>query len=144
MNEGLGKVMRFGGNDEEVLARLRWIASDLGPAMGQAIRDLGGVSLKPIVAKGLAMGDEMHQRNVACTGLMVRAIAPALARTVRETGKLANILEFVSGNDQFFLNIAMGMAKAVMGPGPRHRWLLHRHGHVAQRYRFRRARERDR
>ncbi|MDP6604288.1 MAG: DUF1116 domain-containing protein [Rhodospirillales bacterium] len=116
VNEGLGKVMRFGGNDEEVLARLRWIASDLGPAMGQAIRSLGGIPLKPIVAKGLAMGDEMHQRNVACTGLTVRAIAPALARTMGEAGKLATILEFVSGNDQFFLNIAMGMAKALMDP----------------------------
>ncbi|HJO69411.1 MAG TPA: DUF1116 domain-containing protein [Rhodospirillales bacterium] len=116
VNEGLGKVMRFGGNDEEVIERLRWIASDLGPAMGRALRDLGGVALKPIVAKGLAMGDEMHQRNVACTGQMVRAIAPALARTARNGGELATILEFVSGNDQFFLNIAMGMAKAVMDP----------------------------
>ena len=26
LNEGLGKVMRFGGNDAEVLARLRWLA----------------------------------------------------------------------------------------------------------------------
>ena len=99
---------------DEVLARLRWIASDFGPAMGEAVRGLGGVPLKPMVAKGLAMGDEMHQRNIACTGLMVRALAPALARTVSDGAKLATILDFVSGNDQFFLNIAMGMAKAVM------------------------------
>ena len=116
VNEGLGKVMRFGGNDDEVLARLRWIASDFGPAMGEAVRGLGGVPLKPMVAKGLAMGDEMHQRNIACTGLMVRALVPALARTVSDGAKLATILDFVSGNDQFFLNIAMGMAKAVMDP----------------------------
>ena len=66
INEGLGKVMRFGGNDAEVLARLAWLRDTLGPALGRAIRQTGGIPLKPIVARGLGMGGEMHQRNVAC------------------------------------------------------------------------------
>jgi hypothetical protein len=66
INEGLGKVMRFGGNDGEVLERLRWIRDVLGPAMGAALRSDGGVALKSIVTRGLTMGDEMHQRNVGC------------------------------------------------------------------------------
>ena len=32
LNEGLGKVMRFGGNDEGVLDRLLWIKQVFGPA----------------------------------------------------------------------------------------------------------------
>lgn len=116
LNEGLGKVMRFGGNDAEVLDRLRWLAATLGPALGAALRARGGLALKPIVARGLAMGDEMHQRNVACTGLVVRALAPALARVVDDREHLAAILEFISGNDQFFLNIAMAMGKAITDP----------------------------
>ena len=36
INEGLGKVMRFGGNDAGVLDRLRWIRDVLGPAFGRA------------------------------------------------------------------------------------------------------------
>ena len=52
------------------------------------------------------MGDEMHQRNVACTGLFLREIAPGLARTFDAAG-LAEVLAFIAGNDQFFLNIAM-------------------------------------
>ena len=36
INEGLGKVMRFGGNDAEVLARLRLAARRAGPRAGQA------------------------------------------------------------------------------------------------------------
>ncbi|MBL1541381.1 DUF1116 domain-containing protein, partial [Klebsiella pneumoniae] len=67
LNEGLGKVMRFGGNDAEVLARLAWLRDVLGPALGEALRASGGIALKPLIARGLAMGDEMHQRNVACT-----------------------------------------------------------------------------
>ena len=116
LNEGLGKVMRFGGNDAEVRARLRWLAEVLGPALGAALRSGGGVPLKGIVARGLAAGDEMHQRNVACTGLLLRELAPALARAVEDREALASILAFIAGNDQFFLNVAMVLGKAVADP----------------------------
>ena len=116
LNEGLGKVMRFGGNDAEVLARLAWLRDDFGPALGAALRDGEGIALKPLVARGLAMGDEMHQRNVACSGLLLRELAPALARGSRDGEALATALAFIGGNDQFFLNVAMALGKAVMDP----------------------------
>jgi len=116
INEGLGKVMRFGGNDAEVLARLGWLRSTLGPAMGRALRELGGIPLKALAARGLTMGDEMHQRNVGCSGLTLRALAGALARTSDDREALAEALDFIGGNDQFFLNIAMAMGKAIMDP----------------------------
>ncbi len=116
LNEGLGKVMRFGGNDAEVLTRLAWLRDDFGPAMGAALRDGEGVALKHLVARGLAMGDEMHQRNVACSGLLLRELAPALARSARDGDTLAAALAFIGGNDQFFLNVAMAMGKAIMDP----------------------------
>jgi hypothetical protein len=116
INEGLGKVMRFGGNDADVLARLRWIRDVLGPAMGTSLRAMGGVPLKGLIARGLTMGDEMHQRNVACSSLLLRALAPALARTSEDASALAEVLAFIGGNDQFFLNVAMVMGKAIMDP----------------------------
>jgi hypothetical protein len=116
LNEGLGKVMRFGGNDGEVLARLAWLRDVFGPAMAAALRDLGGIPLKSLVARGLTMGDEMHQRNVACSGLTLRALAPALARTAKDSAALAEALAFIGGNDQFFLNIAMALGKAITDP----------------------------
>jgi hypothetical protein len=116
INEGLGKVMRFGGNDEEVRARLAWLRDVLGPTLGQALRASGGIELKNIVARGLTMGDEMHQRNVGCSGLFLREIAPALAETGLDHGDLARALGFIAGNDQFFLNVAMAMGKAIMDP----------------------------
>lgn len=116
LNEGLGKVMRFGGNDADVRGRLRWLAEVLGPAVGAALRHTGGIALKGIVARGLAAGDEMHQRNAACTGLLLRALAPALARTCRDREALASVLAFIAGNDQFFLNVAMALGKAVADP----------------------------
>jgi hypothetical protein len=116
INEGLGKVMRFGGNDAEVLDRIRWLTTGLGPLMGAALRELGGIQLKPLLARGLTMGDEMHQRNVACSSLLLRQLAPALARVATDKALLARALTFIGANDQFFLNVAMPMGKAMTDP----------------------------
>ena len=116
LNEGLGKVMRFGANGPDVIERLRWLAGTLGPGLGAALRRHGGLKLKPIIARGLAMGDEMHQRNIACSSLFLRAMAPDLAREVGDRETLARIFDFIGGNDQFFLNVAMAMGKAIMDP----------------------------
>ena len=115
INEGLGKVMRFGGNDAEVLARLAWLRDEFAPLLDAALRASAGIALNPLIARGLAMGDEMHQRNVACTSLLLRALAPHLARVA--TGPaLARAFDFIAGNDQFFLNVAMAMAKSMLDP----------------------------
>ena len=116
INEGLGKVMRFGGNDAEVLNRLAWTRDELGPALGRALRDMGGIPLKTLIARGLSMGDEMHQRNIACSSLMLRILAPALARTSKDFEALERCLDFIGRNDQFFLNVAMAMGKAITDP----------------------------
>jgi hypothetical protein len=116
VNEGLGKVMRFGGNDAEVLNRLRWIKDVLGPALSAAVKASGGIALKSIIARGLAMGDEMHQRNVACSSLFLREIAPFLAQAVSDRKQLTETLTFIGKNDQFFLNIAMAMSKSMTDP----------------------------
>ena len=114
VNEGIGNVMRFGGNDAEVIDRLRWIATVAGPALGAAIRKRGGIPLKGLIARGLAMGDEMHMRNAACSSLVLRELAGDLADTCDRD--LARILRFVAGNDMFFLNVAMALAKATIAP----------------------------
>ncbi|MDP6653962.1 MAG: DUF1116 domain-containing protein, partial [Gammaproteobacteria bacterium] len=116
INEGLGKVMRFGGNDASVIKRLGWLKDKLGPAMGAALRSGRGIELKPLVARGLTMGDEMHQRNVGCSSLLLRTLAPELSRNVDDRTELSEILEFIGSNDQFFLNVAMVLGKAIMDP----------------------------
>jgi len=95
---------------------LRWLRDAFGPVLGGALRHMGDLPLKDIVARGLAMGDEMHQRNVGCSSLLLRSIAPALAETVTDRAALSKALTFMGGNDQFFLNIAMAMGKAIMDP----------------------------
>lgn len=116
INEGLGKVLRFGANDESVIVRLRWLRDEAGPAFGAALRASGGIELRPLMARALSMGDEMHQRNVAASSLLGRALMPHLARAARETTVLARLAEFIGGNDQFFLNVAMAAGKAMADP----------------------------
>jgi hypothetical protein len=41
---------------------------------------------------------------------------PHLARVAADTGTLARIADFIAGNDQFFLNLAMAAAKAAADP----------------------------
>lgn len=110
-NEGLGKALRFGAYGPEVLARLAWMQKSLAPALGKALAALGGIELKPLIAQALIMGDEVHNRNAAASSLLLRRLAPALARARLPAEKLAQVLDFVAGNEHFFLNISMAHAK---------------------------------
>ncbi len=113
-NEGLGKVLRFGANNREVVDRLRWIASDLAPALRAALAQLGGVELKSLMAQALNMGDEVHNRNAAATSLLFKQLAPALLETEVSRGKSSAALAFIAGNDHFFLNLSMAACKVML------------------------------
>lgn len=116
INEGLGKVMRFGANDPEVLERLFWFRDSLGPAINEAVQLCGGINLKVIMAQALAMGDEMHQRNTAASSLFARKICPLIAQLPMDNEAKARVIKFICDNDQFFLNLAMAAAKATTDP----------------------------
>jgi hypothetical protein len=116
INEGLGKVLRFGANDGSVIARLNWLASEAGPLLGAALRAAHGLELRPLMAQALRMGDEMHQRNVAASSLLARALMPHVARVADRHHAVARLAEFLAGNDQFFLNVAMAAGKAMADP----------------------------
>ncbi len=114
MNEGLGKVLRFGANGAEVVARLQWMADVIAPTLRAALARSGAIELKPLMAQALNMGDEVHNRNAAATSLLFKRLAPALfeADVTREAA--AATLAFIAGNDHFFLNLSMAACKAML------------------------------
>ena len=114
MNEGLGKVLRYGAYSDEVIEKLRWMADVLYPALQAAVVRTGPVDLKNIIAQALHMGDEVHNRNRAATSLLYRALAPAIVETCGDSATAARVLEFISGNDHFFLNLSMPACKATL------------------------------
>jgi hypothetical protein len=111
LNEGLGKVLRYGAYGPEVIDRLRWMSSVLGPVLGSAIRRHGPLDLKTIMAQALQMGDELHNRNRAATSLLLRELAGDLVESDAPQSDIADVLRFVNGNDHFFLNPGMAAAK---------------------------------
>jgi hypothetical protein len=116
-NEGLGKVLRYGGMGPEVYTRLKWMETDLYPALDRALQSLpNGIDIKSIIAQALHMGDDCHNRNRAGTSLFLRAIGPALARTNKDNEMLAKVIEFIDRNDHFFLNLSMPAGKAMLEP----------------------------
>lgn len=113
LNEGLGKVLRFGAFDASVLERLRWMADVLGPSLGAAVRSGPPIDLRSLTGQALQMGDEGHNRNIAATSLFTRAIAPALVRG-HDAATAAAVLDFLRGNDHFFLNLSMAACKSAL------------------------------
>jgi hypothetical protein len=114
LNEGLGKVLRFGAYSEEVIDRLNWIEKELAPALKTAIRLSGGIDLRAMIAQALHMGDECHNRNKAGTSLFIRTIAPFLAQAGLPADVLVRVLAFIHSNDHFFLNLSMPACKAAL------------------------------
>lgn len=115
LNEGIGKVLRFGAYSEEVIQRLRWMRDVLGPVLGKAIRTFpSGMAVNPMVAKAIAMGDEFHQRNIAASLIFLKEISPVIVKLDIEEDIRSQVIKFLADTDQFFLNIIMASSKAIM------------------------------
>ncbi len=118
LNEGLGKVLRYGAYSPEVLTRLRWMGDVLGPLLKAAVRGVAGdggpVDVTGILTQMLQMGDEAHNRNRAGTLMLLRDLAPALVASGADATDVAEVLRFVGGNDHFFLNLAMPACKLAL------------------------------
>ncbi|MGZ4485282.1 MAG: DUF1116 domain-containing protein, partial [Nocardioidaceae bacterium] len=111
LNEGLGKVLRYGAYSPEVIDRLRWMTDVLGPLLQHAVRAGDPVDVKAIIAQMVQMGDEGHNRNRAGTLMFLREVLPAMIDSGFPTSDVAEAVRFVSGNDHFFLNLVMPACK---------------------------------
>jgi hypothetical protein len=115
LNEGLGKVLRFGAYGPEVVERLGWMERVLAPGLRQALSTVeGGVRLKALMAQALQMGDDVHNRNVAASSLLFRMLSMALVRSNLDRRSVAEILAFLDENNHFFLNLSMAACKASL------------------------------
>lgn len=116
LNEGLGKVLRFGAFSSEVIDRLNWMEKTLAPVLKEAMELKGNIDLKTIIAQILQMGDEGHNRNKAGTSLVFRELAPSITKTNFDNNIKSEVLTFMDKNDHFFLNISMPACKCSLDP----------------------------
>ncbi len=113
LNEGYGKVLRYGAYGDDVLKRLRWMNDVLGPALADALAQSDGVDLRALIAEALHMGDEGHNRNKAGSLLYLKQIAPRLVKVVKDSAVLSEVLQFIGDNALSVLNPVMAACKAM-------------------------------
>jgi hypothetical protein len=113
LNEGYGKVLRYGAYAEEVLEKLRWMNTVMGPLLAEALEAGGGIDIRALLAEALHMGDEGHNRNKAGSLLFLKALAPLVAETSAESSVRAKVLEFLGENALSVLNPVMAACKAM-------------------------------
>ncbi|MCY3710928.1 MAG: DUF1116 domain-containing protein, partial [Caldilineaceae bacterium] len=65
LNEGYGKVLRYGAYSRDVQNKLHWMHEVMAPVLGAAIVACSGVDIRALLAEALHMGDEGHNRNKA-------------------------------------------------------------------------------
>jgi hypothetical protein len=112
LNEGLGKVLRYGAYSPEVIDRLRWMEHVLGPVLAAALRSRGPVDVRSLIAQALQMGDDGHNRNRAVTSLFLREIGSALVEGAdAPAAERKAVFDFIDGNDHFMLNLVMAAGK---------------------------------
>ncbi|MBI3742543.1 MAG: DUF1116 domain-containing protein, partial [Chloroflexi bacterium] len=113
LNEGYGKVLRYGAYSDDVMTRLRWMENILAPMLRDAIEASGGIDIKALLAEALHMGDEGHNRNKAGSILFLRNLAPHLAKVAKNNSDLSDVLKYVGENALSVLNPVMAACKAM-------------------------------
>ena len=109
------KRLNYGVYDEDVRASLLFLQDVAAPILAEALHATdGGIPLRPIIRRALNMGDELHSRNAAATLLFTRELlAPLLEVGRRHPDETRDVVEFMVGNDYFFLRLSMAASKAA-------------------------------
>ena len=113
LNEGYGKVLRYGAFSDEVLAKLRWMNDVLASVLAEALNRSGGIDLRALLAEALHMGDEGHNRNKAGSLLFLKLLAPQVAHGTSGADAQSEVLKFLGDNPLSVLNPVMAACKAM-------------------------------
>ena len=113
LNEGRGKVLRMGAYSEEVIEKLRWMESTLGPTIKAALVAAGGIDVRAILSKALHMGDDGHNRLDAASILWTTQLAPYIAKTAKDSATAFEVIKFLGENALSILNPVMAGCKSM-------------------------------
>lgn len=113
LNEGYGKVLRYGAFSEEVITKLKWMNDSMAPLLGEALGSGDGIDLRALLAEALHMGDEGHNRNKAGSLLFLRNLAPRIAAVKAKDSVKQEVLAFLGDNALSVLNPVMAACKAM-------------------------------
>ena len=107
---------QFGDYSESALQDLHRWKNVWAPSLRQGLRQTGGLPLKPIIAKALMMGDELHNRPVAASSLFANAMSSAMVEAGVAKESLVATLKYTANHELLFLGLAMASGKAIADP----------------------------
>jgi len=113
LNEGYGKVLRYGAYSDEVLKKLHWMNDVLGVALADALAGSNGIDMRALIAEALHMGDEGHNRNKAGSLIYLKFLSPLIAKVVKDDAVESEVLQFIGDNALSVLNPVMAACKAM-------------------------------
>lgn len=113
LNEGYGKVLRYGAYSQEVIDKLKWMNDVMGPILADALEKSEGIDIRALLSESLHMGDEGHNRNKAGSILYTAKLAPLIAKVAKDQNDEAEILQFLGDNALSVLNPVMAACKAM-------------------------------
>jgi len=113
LNEGYGKVLRYGAYSDDVLKKLRWMNEVMGPILADALAASEGLDLRALIAEALHMGDEGHNRNKAGSLLYLKWLSPLIAKVAKDSAVESDVLKFLGDNALSVLNPVMAACKAM-------------------------------
>ena len=113
LNEGYGKVLRYGAYSRDVIEKLRLINDAMGPLLAAALEDSDGIDIRALLAEALHMGDEGHNRNKAGSLLFLKQLSPMIAKVGVDHAEEAAVMQFLGDNALSVLNPVMAACKAM-------------------------------
>ena len=115
MYEGTNpRRLNYGVYDRGVHERLLFIQDVVAPIVNEAIQGSGDIPLKPIIARALHMGDELHSRSTAASLLFSRELFPSfLDIAVEQCEPIKQTLQALTEDHYFFLRLSMASAKTI-------------------------------
>jgi hypothetical protein len=107
---------QFGDYSVEALQGLIKWRDVWAPSLRAGLKQIGELSLKPIIARALQMGDELHNRPHAASSLFANAMSIPLVKADLPKEQLIPTLGYLGGHQLLFLGLSMAAAKASADP----------------------------
>ena len=107
---------QFGDYRDAALDGLRSWRDVWAPSLRKGILQMGGLPLKPIIAKALQMGDELHNRPVAASSLFANALSCPMIEAGVAKDALLSTLKYITNHELLFLGLSMAAGKASADP----------------------------
>ncbi len=114
LNEGYGKVLRYGAYSEDVITKLHWMNDVLAAVLSEALANSeNGIDIRQLLSEALHMGDEGHNRNKAGSILYTAKLAPMIAKLAIDSDVASEVLQFLADNALSVLNPVMAACKSM-------------------------------